>query len=446
MTLQTRRSRVGGWILAALLLVAGSAAWADALNEQAAKLLAANDARAAFALLSPHESQRAGEPDFDFLLGVAALHSGQPTRAIFALERVLEARPGHARARAEIARAYLAAGETETARREFTSVRRSELPPEAAAGIDRYLDAISRIEASRTFQLRPFIEGRIGRDSNVNSATGSGQIAIPALGGLLVTLDPQGTRRGDNFLSLAGGANLRAPLRPDLAIVGGVAATQVVNHREDRFDTGNLDASAGLSWTRGRDTYGLAVQGNRFLIDGSRFRDALGLVGQWQHHYSANTQVTLFGQFARLSYPSQSIRDADRAVAGVGAAHAFAPSGVVAYGSLYAGREDERAGGVPHLGHALAGARAGMQWPSSAAHTLFLDAGYERRRHGGPEPFFLDTRRDEQYSLTVGLHYVPARDWRVTPQVAITRNQSNVSLFDFSRSVASVALRREFQP
>ncbi|MCE2950102.1 MAG: tetratricopeptide repeat protein [Betaproteobacteria bacterium] len=427
-----------------ILSLVCTAAWADAVTEQASQLLAARDARGAFALLSPHEPQRAGDPAFDFLLGVAALDAGQPTRAIFALERVLEARPDHAAARAVIARAYLAVGETDTSRREFTAARQAPLPPEATAGIDRYLDAISRIEASRTFQLRTFVEARVGRDSNVNSATGTAQIAIPALGGLVVTLDPQGTRRPDTFGSLAGGVNVRAPLRADLAFVGGVSATQVMNRREDRFDTGNLDGSAGLSWTRGRDTFGLALQANRFLLDGSRFRDATGLVGQWQHDYSATTQVTLFGQLARLSYPSQSIRDADRGVVGVGAAHAFRPAGLVAYGSLYAGREDERAGGVPHLGHSLAGARAGAQWSPGAAHTLFVDAGFEQRRHGGPEPFFLDTRRDEQYSLTAGLHYVPARDWRITPQVALTRNHSSITLFDFSRSVASVALRREF--
>ncbi len=71
----------------------------------------AHDPQGAFALLDPLEIARAGESAFDYLLGIAALDSGHVTRAIFALERVLAVQPQNNLARAEIARAYLIAGE-----------------------------------------------------------------------------------------------------------------------------------------------------------------------------------------------------------------------------------------------------------------------------------------------------------------------------------------------
>ena len=136
--------------------------------------------------------------------------------------------------------------------------------------------------------------------------------------------------------------------------------------------------------------------------------------------------------------------DADRYVIGAGYARSFGANAPVAYGSLYLGREEERAAGVPHLGHDLTGLRLGLNWNFRPAFTAFADTTVEQRRYGGNEPFFLATRRDEQYSLTFGLHYVPAKDWRITPQVALVRNHSNITLFDFTRGIASVALRREF--
>lgn len=439
-------TRRAGSVSVGLLLLAATAVWADAATDEARRLLAVRQAPAAFALLSPLEPQRAGDPEFDYLLGIAAIDAGQPTRAIFALERVLALQPDNALARAEIARAYLAVGETDTAKAEFNALRQRQgaVPQAAVADIERYLDAISQIEATRTLRLRAYVEAVLGHDSNINSATSSGQVAVPALGGLVVALNPAGVRRDDRYATLGAGLSLRAPVRPDLAFVASASAHRLSPGSEGDFDTTTFDLSAGLAYTQGRDLWGLALQANRFRLDGGAFRNVTGLLAQWQHNLDASSQVTVFGQFGRLDYPSQSIRDANRFVLGAGYARAFGRDAPVGYASLYAGRENERAAGLPHLGHTLVGLRFGLNWRLAPAVTTFADASLERRRHGGPEPFFLTTRVDHQQSLSVGLHWVPAKDWRLTPQVALTHNGSNVALFRFNRAVASLALRREF--
>ena len=71
-----------------------------------------------------------------YALGVAALDAGHLSRAIFAFERVLEVKPDHGQARAELARAYLAAGDVARGREELMRVRRGDLPPEAARTVD----------------------------------------------------------------------------------------------------------------------------------------------------------------------------------------------------------------------------------------------------------------------------------------------------------------------
>ncbi|MFO0519865.1 MAG: surface lipoprotein assembly modifier, partial [bacterium] len=249
-----------------------------------------------------------------------------------------------------------------------------------------------------------YLEGRAGHDSNVNSATATSQVAIPALGGQSVTLDPSGTRPQAGFLSIAGGIDLRAPLAHALSLSANAAASRLAHRHEDRFDTATLDAGVGLAWARGPDRVDLALQANRLRLDDRRFRDVAGVVAQWQHAVAPDTRLTAFAQQARLSYPSQPVRDADRGVVGVSVLQAFPASGRTTYASAYAGREDERAGSVPHLGHSLAGLRIGLQWPTVGAGTLYVDAAHERRRHGGPEPSFLAVRRDQQFSISAGLH------------------------------------------
>lgn len=432
---------------AAIISMAAGAAPAAAQSaaplEEAQRLIARGDARGAYALLAPLETANAGEPAFDYLLGIAALDSGRPTRAIFALERVLAVQPGNALARAEIGRAYLAAGEAENARTELTQVRASPIPADAAPAVDRLLGVINQLQARNRTQFRGYLEAGYGYDSNVNSATAASQLAIPSLGGLVFNLDPSSRAVGDRFTLLGGGASVRVPLAPDLAFAANVAASQNFNLHQDRFDSGPLDANLGVTKTVGPNQFSGGVQASMTWIGGTRFRDAVGLLGQWQHNLSPTAQTTVFTQLTRLDYPGNSIRNADRWVVGGGYA-AVVGSGPVVFISGYGGQEAERSAGVPQLGHDLVGLRAGVQWQAGTSLALFASVLGEQRRYGGPEPLFGVHRRDNQTGATVGAHYMVAPAWRLTPQVAYTNNGSNVDIFTFRRTVVSITLRREF--
>ena len=141
---------------------------ADVLTEQAKGLLDAGKSAQAFALLDVQESTRAGEVMFDFLLGLAALDVGQNTRAVFALERVLAMEPNNVRARAEIARAYLALGETETARKEFETVQKQGVPADVSLTLDRYIAAARRVQDQSKVSVNGYLELTLGYDSNLN--------------------------------------------------------------------------------------------------------------------------------------------------------------------------------------------------------------------------------------------------------------------------------------
>ena len=188
-----------------------------------------------------------------------------------------------------------------------------------------------------------------------------------------------------------------------------------------------------------------AFQANNFYLDNNRFRDAYGVTGQWQHNYDANNQASAFLQYTDLHYPGQEIRDAHRYVGGMAYAHAFAAKmNPVGYAGVYFGQEREQASGVPQLGHELIGVRLGGQVTYNDKTTIFANASVENRRYGGPEPFFLATRNDNQYDLRIGANYVPAKYWTVTPLVSFTHNDSNIEINNFRRNVFSVIVRRAF--
>jgi tetratricopeptide (TPR) repeat protein len=442
------RAIARAFVVLSLLLFGAPVSAQDATLEQAKQLMARRDPTAAYNLLKPLEDERAGSPDFDYLLGIAALDSGHATEAVFALERVLAVNPNHPLARAEIGRAYLQLGEVETSRRQFEAVKKEPIPAEAAATIQKFLDVIEQVQASTRTTVLGYLEAAFGHDSNVNSGTtATSTPAIPGFNPGVIT--PAAREQSDEFGNIAAGASVRHPVSPSFAWLASVDGTQRLNLDKNDFDQGTIGANLGLELNRSVNKFTLTAQAQRLYFDDRRYRDTVGLVGQWQRQVTSEGVLSAFLQYARLEYVGQSFRDADRSVGGLAYAHAFGGTfAPVGYVSAYYGDEDERDSMRPEQGHRLKGIRLGGQVTFNQRLSAFAHASYEQRDYGGPfAPVFgfPQNREDKQTDLRAGLSYTPAKSWTVTPQVIYTNNDSNVRLTEFDRVQAFIAVRREFR-
>jgi tetratricopeptide (TPR) repeat protein len=438
------RNRSNSIALLAILMALASTARADALTDQGKILLAQEKAGAAYELLIAEEAARAGNPEFDLLLGIAAVESGHNTNAIFALSRVLAVEPNNARARAEIARAYLAVGETQTARREFETVRDQPVPDDVKATIDRVLSAIERIDEQGRTVVHGFAEFTYGHDTNVNAGPAGSQVAVPAFGGLVFTLANSSVALRDDYTNYAAGVSLRTPLAAGLDLTASVTANKRINGSYDVYDTGSADGNVGVVYSQGKDIYSLGYQDGTFYVDNTRYRDSNGFTGQWQHNYDARTQGSVFIQYGWLRYPFQRARNAERTVAGFNLGHLLRDEKTLVYGGLYTGDERDTESGFDFLGHRLWGARGGVRYQFQSNASVFANLTYESDRYRGKDPFFLADRHDDLTDFSVGVAWNFADKWRLTPQYTYTHNNSNIPINDYKREMISVSVRRDF--
>ena len=299
--------------------------------------------------------------------------------------------------------------------------------------------------------LSGYLEASVGNDSNVNSATASKDVAIPAFGGAVATLDATGVQTRDSFATVSAGANVRHALSPEWSVFGGVNLNERKNSSQHLFNTSGMDGNVGLSLTQDEDNYSAALQLQGFNVDAKRYRDASGMTLQWQRDLkNRGSQASSYFQYTNLKYPGQTERDANRYV--LGAAYASMLSGEyapVAYGGLYGGQEKVKESMVNglstlHLGHKLVGLRTGGELSIYAQTKLFGSLSVESRRYGGDDPNFLVARKDTQIDLNVGLNYVMDKLWTLTPQISYTKNKSNIVINDYKRSMISLGLRRDF--
>lgn len=415
------------------------------LLANASALIKAGKPAEAYGLLLPYQSEQAGDVNYDYLLGIAALDSGKPNEAVFALERVLAVNPNHLQARAEIARAYLATGELAASRQEFEAVQKQNPPREVSANIQKYLDIIETDRGTQTTSLRAYIEAALGNDSNVNSATSNRQIAVPFFGGAVMDMNAAGVANSDSFGSLAAGFNARHVLTPEWALIGGANINQRNNSTQTAFNTTSIDGNMGASLASGADNYSAVLQAQSFALDSKSYRDAAGVTGQWQRNLDNGSQTSLYLQYTGLSYPGQTYRNADRYV--LGGAYAMSLSGdyaPVVYGGAYGGAESPQKSGFSYLGNTLYGIRLGGEMKFSPQTTLLASASLEGRTYGADDPLFLTVRKDTQADLRLAIGYVPAQKWTVTPSLGYTSNDSNIIINKYTRTMFSVSVRRDF--
>ncbi|MDO9405402.1 MAG: surface lipoprotein assembly modifier [Polaromonas sp.] len=441
----SKQKLLAGGLLATLLLSAQIAAHAeiDQLVRDANGLVQQGQSKQAFDLLEPQEVRRAGDPDFDTVLGIAANETGQYTRAIFALERVLSVQPENSRARAELGRALYAVGDNQASRRVLMETRQGNIPVEAAATIDQFLQAIDRNEEATRSSVRGYVEAGLGHDTNVNGGPASGNVAVPAFGGLIFTLAPGAKKQEDTYATLGAGISGRYVVDPRWSLLGNASINGRGNFSADDFNTLQVDASAGASYRVEKHEFSGAVQAGTYDVDGSTSREQWGVVGEWTYRPDGNRQWSTYLQWGELKYPGQSIRNVDRTVLGTSYAQSFR-NGFLAYGGAYVGTERQNNSAFPQFGHDLIGVRGGLQQELSPTLALYASANYEDRRYDGADPLFLRTRHDKQTSLNLGLNWVPGKYWRVTPQISYTNIKSNIPINDYDRTIVSVVLRRDF--
>ncbi len=426
------------------LMVAFGAS-ADEVLDKAKALLDGGQGRQAYALLSPMEDKRAGEPDYDFLLGLSALEAGKPGMAVFALERVLAVQPDNARARAEIGRAYFLLRDDKLARQEFEQVKRERVPAPVEKAVDKYLEAIGlRFERGRT-TWRFYVEGGGGVDDNVNAATSDTQFVSQfPLPGTQIPLAAANRSTSASFVNAAGGAAVTYSETPNLYLF--LAAD--VNRRENvskAFDTGSVDARGGVRYLSGSNAFMATAFGQKYDLDGDVFRDMGGVGLQVEHTVDEANQVSGFMRYANMRYPTARVRDVGEWIYGGSWAHAFGGKGSpLLFASAYHGIDENRRTGATYYARGFNGVRVSGQYSPDRTVDFIVSAGVQSSYYRGVDPVVGDAREDHFYDLTAGFNYKLAKSWTLRPRFQMTRNDSNNPLDDYNRHQLSISARYDF--
>jgi tetratricopeptide (TPR) repeat protein len=411
----------------------------------------------AYSLLAPLEFDHAGEERFDYLLGIAALDSGEPDKATLALERVLMVNPNSAGARLDLARAYYQLGDAQRAKTEFEAVLKQNPAPAVRATIRKYLDAISSQGAGST-RLAGYIEGALGRDSNANNATAQTQITVnvPGVGPTATLLNPTSVKTADSYAGLAVGGEVAHGLSQSWGLYAGADLRQRTYHVQKVFDSLGAELRAGAIYGAESNRVRFGVQGGTYTLGPVRNRNTAGFSADWAHAVNPANQANLFAQYMQYRFAdvAMQVNDFNQQILGAGWLHVLADGQSTLSGSVYAGREQDTSsvitaatpnGGRTDGAKRIGGLRVGAQTIWGESMVLFADAGWQSGSYSRVNPFFQVQRADKFADLALGANWHWDALWSLRPQLSYTRNQSNIAIYSYNRADVSVTLRRDFK-
>lgn len=434
------------WLIHGVLMGWMTVVLAAPTLEELAQLVSAGRHKQAYDLAKTLQSEHEGEPDFDFVFAQAALGSGHTSEGVLALERVVTLQPNNTRARLELARGYYLMGDDVRARREFEHVLGSEPPEQVKRAIQTYLSAIRQREARYETTARAYVQLGIGRDSNINSAPEDG--LADAL--LPIQLSPEATRTKDTFYELALGGVIDHPLTRRTALFATLDGMLHKHAHEDQFDHSLLTGQGGIKWLRDNYLAKASILLQQFAIDNTVQRNLYGANGELLYALNTRQSVGVSGNYVVLTNPENEIRDSDQYIVGLFFSQRWSGAGqpqlmASAFGGAERSeRDDDGARSVAD--RSILGARLAGSYKLSDSWGLQLLTLWQQSEYTAPYLglSFMPERSEAYRSAELSLSWLIDPKWKASTSYAYSSNSSNVDMFNYSRNVLRLNLRRDF--
>lgn len=425
-----------GCLLAASHTVFAASADLNAVITEAQTHLQNGEPAKAYDLLLARESDFSGQQDYDYLLGIAALDSGEPGESIFSLQRVITRSPDFAGARMDLARAYFEIGDNELARKEFNQVLTENPPANVTAAANQYLEAID--VRARTYQsdIQYSFDFGFGYDSNSPAATADDVF-------LNFTLSPNNLEQSSAFVNTAFGTVYNKPITAESQILLSARLDHRSNPSTHFVDASNADIGAAYTFNRGNHNLSLSANKIFSWLDREQQKDDTGISVAYTLKLSDGWSLMTFARASEVRFEEAAlqVQDVDRLSYGVSLTQTFT-SALMSL-TVTGGDDDADQTGSPFSTDTV-GVSLANTWFRPSGTSYFVQASATKTEYD--EQFFGLDREDDVLALALGATWpkFPADDWSTTFKLSFSEKESDVSLYEFDRYEAGFTLQKLF--
>ena len=367
------------------------------------------------------------------LLGRVEMQLGLPREAARRFEAILARRPQLTHVRLELATAYYEARRDDKARHHFETALADRLPPSVEAKVRGFLDRIDsrrRWSGALSFALAP----------ESNPARGAEQESV-RIGGAPFRLDSDARAASGTGAVLWGGGSfnpvLRDGVRATFAVTGAVKL-----FRRTKWNDVSIGGDAGLVRSFDRSSLAGGLRAGQRWLGNEGYSRQLGPWIRGSLRLSGTTRAGVTSDLAWINHDGRPERDGWRWEARPRLFHALSARSSVEAGleiEVVTARTQRFASRLLGLGLTFAHAFEGglSVSPGIAAY---------RRRYGGPDPLFDDTRNDATLELSLKVLHRSLQYRGLAPHVEyrFETTRSSIPIHSHRNHAVLLGISREF--
>jgi len=419
-------------------LAADAQGQADAIaaaKHNAIGLLNAGRAQEACDTLQPLLAAHQDDLVLRFVIGQCLVRTGHARAAIEQYHLILARDPNAIRARAELASAEYAVGESHAARADFQAVLAQNIPSAVRTQLQA---ALEKLPMSQQWSGA----ASVGLMYDGNADAGPWKSVIPLFGAPFQLANSPPRAESDWATLGTAGINYSDAINDDVALLAGVSASAVAYSRFSHYDY---------------DGYSL-VAGPAFRIDGMRLATNIGAnlarLGDALYSFSwgAGPDLTIpiaaalaLEEEIKLQhnhYYTSALTDGWSAASTTSVQWHFAGTAaflqprltLAHYNARNAIYTDDQIGGAVDLFQ-----------PIGAGFSVLFEPGINAASYRAPDLAFGTTRRDTTYSVTANLGYeLGFHHSQLALGVTVTGNRSNQPLYTYNRTQTTLQFKLPF--
>jgi outer membrane protein len=379
-----------------------------------------------------------------FLLGQCLARTGHPGDAIPQYQFILARDPTNTRARAELANAELAAGQTGAARVDYQAVLDANPPPQVRADLQRILASLASPQAAKEWSAQ--VTGGFIYDSNPGAGPSSGTITAF---GTPFQISNSFVKHADWGMLASGELDYAHFFNDSVGLTAGVAVGGVHYFKYDQFDYGAVSGFAGPAFRGNFGALPFQLNSNfnvsHAWYDHRDYSNSLGLAPLFTMPISSQL---IFLEQASFEYNQYYTNDARSgpAVFGVTSLQwfwgGFGMPGAYIQPKLLLGYEQGR---IALDSDDQIGGSIGLFQPLGHGFSLYVEPGIRNASYNARDPAFGNTRNDTIYTTNASIGYdLGWHDAQVSLNYAWTFADSNQALYTYHRHQGTVQLTVPF--
>lgn len=389
----------------------------------------------AYKLLSANLAPFAGDVTFDRLYARSALASSRPAEALLALERAVAVGPDSAEVHVDMGRAYYDLSQWQAAKVEFESVLPAVSDQHQRKVVVDYLRIINTRLFKRQRAFSAFMEIGGGGDNNANAA--------PRIEKFMnFTLNDTSRQLTSQQLF----TRMQGAMRSDINLYNQISNYLYFAQNwypEATFvNNAMLGAGATLTSKYGGGSNYLSLQAFRTDLAEKFNNTGRSVSYTYSRNISDNAQWDLGANYGQIRFVKDyAIKDNDQISINLHGRYLVpTQTPFIIDLSVKGGKEDTLDSTSPYSQDYV---NSNVSFSArNQASEIFFNGSYTY--HEFPSRFFGTFRSDQTTEISLGMNLNLQRSWQLRPTLSTQRNLSSVGLYEYRRTIAGIAIRRDF--